>query len=252
MTDPTLRFSGRVENYVRYRPDYPREILKLLETDCGLSSEAIVGDIGSGTGILAKLFLENGNAVYGVEPNREMRVAGERLLQSFPGFTSIEGTAEATTLPNQTLDFITAGQAFHWFDLDPARQEFKRILRPEGWVVLIWNDRRIESTAFLKGYERLLHTYATDYALVDHKRIDAPVLRQFFGSEPHLRKLPNFQRFDFTSLKGRLLSSSYVPEAGQPKYAPMLAALEKLFEEHEENGIVTFEYDTTMYYGMLP
>src|SRR5438876_6048912 len=139
MPDPTQRFSNRVENYVRYRPGYPKEVLTLLKAECGLKADSIIADIGSGTGILAELFLASGNRVFGVEPNREMREAGERLLQAYPRFTSIAGTAEATTLPNQSVDFITAGQAFHWFDRAQCLREFERILRPGGWVVLVWN-----------------------------------------------------------------------------------------------------------------
>src|SRR5437660_4475378 len=181
---PTERFSNRVENYLRYRPRYPKEIVQLIETECGLRSESSIADIGSGTGILAELFLRNGNHVFGIEPNREMREAGERLLAIYTRFTSVAGTAEATTLPDQSIDLITAGQAFHWFDRDSCRKEFMRILRPGGWVVLVWNDRRIDSTPFLAAYEQLLVTYGTDYQQVDHKRIDSAVLREFFKGEP--------------------------------------------------------------------
>src|SRR5689334_15561560 len=134
MVDPTLRFSNRVDNYSKYRPTYPSAVLDLLAAECGLTSNALIADIGSGTGLLAELFLTNGNRVVGVEPNREMRAAGERLLANAPGFTSVDGTAEATTLAAGSVDFVTAGQAFHWFDRALARVEFARILKPEGWV----------------------------------------------------------------------------------------------------------------------
>src|SRR5437867_8468442 len=167
----TERFSNRVENYVRFRPRYPREVLELLKADCGLKPEAVVADAGSGTGFLAELFLANGNRVFGIEPNKEMREAGERWLQRYSRFSSIAATAEATTLPSQSVDFITAGQAFHWFDRERCREEFARILRPGGWVVLVWNDRRTESTAVLKDYEQLLLSYGTDYEQVNHERV---------------------------------------------------------------------------------
>jgi SAM-dependent methyltransferase len=251
MPDPTQRFSNRVENYIRYRPGYPKEILAMLQRECGLKTESIIADLGSGTGILAELFLANGNRVFGVEPNQEMREAGERSLQTYPGFKSIGATAEATTLPDQSVDFITAGQAFHWFDRARCREEFARILRPAGWVVLVWNDRRTESTAFLKAYEQLLLAYGTDYEQVNHKRVDAPVLREFFGTDPARQTFPNYQHFDFAAVQGRLLSSSYVPEAGEPRYEEMLAALRSLFADHQREGRVTFEYDTVVYYGRL-
>jgi SAM-dependent methyltransferase len=249
--DPTKRFSSRVENYIRYRPGYPKEILNLLEAECGLTQQSVIADIGSGTGKLTELFLANGNAVFGVEPNREMREAGERLLKKFANFTSIDATAEETTLADASVDFITAGQAFHWFDRTRCHGEFSRILRPGGWITLIWNDRKTKSTPFLIEYEKLLKTYATDYSKVDHKQIDDEVVFDFFGYAPAKKAFPSSQEFDFESLKGRLLSSSYAPEAGQSGHTEMIRDLKKLFETHQENGRVPFIYDTIVYYGKL-
>ncbi|MFT3766413.1 MAG: class I SAM-dependent methyltransferase [Minicystis sp.] len=250
MTDPTKRFSSRVENYIKYRPGYPPAVLDLLAAHHGLSPASVVADIGSGTGILAELFLKNGNAVIGVEPNREMREAGERLLAGYPRFTSVAGTAEATTLPDASADFVTAGQAFHWFDRERARPELARILRPGGWVVLVWNDRRLDATPFLEAYERLLRTYGTDYAAVNHTNVDEAVIRGFFGAgELVVHVVENRQIFDRASLTGRLLSSSYVPDEGDPRYAPMLAELGAIFDAHAREGVVSFDYDTRMFCG---
>src|SRR6266542_3498646 len=251
MVASTERFSSRVENYVRYRPHYPVEVVELLEAECGLNCESVIADIGSGTGFLGELFLRNGNWVFGVEPNLEMRVAGQGSLAPFPNFTSLAGTAEATTLANRSVDFVIAGQAFHWFDRERCRAEFLRILRPAGWVALVWNDRRTDSTPFLAAYEKLLREHGTDYDQVNHKRIDTAVLRKFFRAEPGVKTFPNHQHFDLVSLTGRLLSSSYVPEAGQPGHVVMLAALKSLFNAHQKDGRVTFEYDTVAYYGPL-
>ena len=248
---PTKRFSNRVENYVRYRPRYPIEIVPTLQQECGLTKDSVIADIGSGTGFLTELFLENANTVFGIEPNREMREAGDRLLKRYQRFTSVNGTAEATTLPDNRVDFIASGQAFHWFDRTKCRMEFVRILKRPGWVVLIWNDRRTDTSPFPAGYESLLETYATDYKEVNHKRVDSAVLQEFFGAKPNCSIFPNFQHLDFEGLKGRLLSSSYAPEAGQPKHEEMLAALKELFDTHQQSGKVTFEYDTTVSYGQL-
>jgi ubiquinone/menaquinone biosynthesis C-methylase UbiE len=249
--DSTRRFSSRVDNYVRFRPGYPKEILGLLAGKCGLTEGSVVADIGSGTGKLTELFLENGNRVFGVEPNREMREAGERLLKGFKNFTSVVGTAEETTLPNASADFITAGQAFHWFNRERCRAEFARVLKPDGWVALIWNDRKTVATDFLVNYEKLLRTYATDYSKVDHKQIDDGVVKKFFGYAPAKEAFPSLQEFDYEGLKGRLLSSSYAPEAGQPGHAEMLLELEGLFKGHQINGRVEFIYDTVVYYGKI-
>jgi SAM-dependent methyltransferase len=252
MIDSTQRFSKRVDNYVKYRPGYPQAVIELFAAECGLTPEALIADVGSGTGLLSKLFLNNGNRVLGVEPNREMREAGERLLADAPGFTSVDGTAEATTLATSSVDFVTAGQAFHWFDRARARVEFARILKPRGWVALVWNERRTAKNLFLAGYERLLTTYGNDYAQVNHTLIDPGVIDGFFApSAWSARKFDNLQIFDFDGLKGRLLSSSYSPEPDQPSYQPMLDALKALFDAHQRDGRVAFEYDTTVYYGQL-
>ncbi len=252
MPDPTQRFSSRVENYVRFRPGYPKEIIRQLRDDCGLTKDSVAADIGSGTGKLAELFLENGNRVFGVEPNREMRAAGERLLTHFPRFTSIDGTAEATTLPDHCVDLAAAGQAFHWFDAEKCRAEFLRILKPGGWVVIVWNDRLTDTTPFLTAYEELLREFSTDYEQVNHRRFnDGVAINQFYHGQPRLKKFPNVQRFDFEGLKGRLLSSSYAPEAGQPKHGEMLAALKRIFAAHQKGGRVVFEYETRVYCGRL-
>jgi SAM-dependent methyltransferase len=249
---PTQRFTTRVENYVKYRPGYPRAILDLLRRECGLTPASVVADIGSGTGLSTKLFLANGNRVYGVEPNPEMREAGEKLLAQYPRFVSVAAPAEATTLDAGSADFVVAGQAFHWFDREQARAEFARILKPAGWAVLMWNERRVSDTLFLRNYERLLKTFSTDYAEVDHRRMDAAVLGAFFGKTGYrVARFNNKQRFDFDGVRGRLLSSSYAPEPGHPNYEPMLAELGRIFDAYNRDGLVTLVYDTNVYYGHL-
>jgi SAM-dependent methyltransferase len=250
--DPTTRFSTRVSDYVKYRPGYPQEVVPLLEEECGLAPGSVVADVGSGTGILSELFLRNGNRVYGVEPNREMREAGERLLAAYPNFVSVGGRAEETTLDGGSVDFVTAGQAFHWFDPPRARGEFARILRPAGWVVLVWNDRRTSGTPFLEDYERLLLEYGTDYKEVSVKYAEESLLAALFGATaPSRETFDNEQVFDFDGLRGRLTSSSYVPQPGHPSHAPMMAALEALFRRHERAGRVVVAYDTKVFYGRL-
>ncbi len=250
MSDPTQRFTGRVESYVRYRPSYPREVLDLLETECGLTSASVVADVGSGTGILSELFLENGNRVIGIEPNEEMREAGERWLGHHPRFTSVAGTAEATTLDDACADLVAAGQAFHWFDPERARTEFARILKPTGWVVLVWNLRRKDATPFLAAYEQLLETYRTDRGEVEFWRKSDEMASAFFGSYER-KTFDNEQVLDLDGLKGRLLSISYVPAEGESGSDAMIRQAEKIFDEHHNDGKVIVEYDTKVYYGRL-
>lgn len=250
--DSTRRFSSRVADYVKYRPGYPPALLRLLEAECGLTQESLIADVGSGTGILSELFLKNGNRVYGVEPNREMREAGEQLLASYANFVSVDGRAEATTLEDACVDFVTAGQAFHWFDPPGARQEFKRILREGGWAVLAWNDRRTSGTPLLEDYERLLLEYGLDYREVSMKYMEEASLSALFGpSEVRTATFDNEQVFDFEGLRGRLTSSSYSPEPGHPNFEPMMRELEALFRRHQRGGHVVVTYDTKVFYGRL-
>lgn len=249
---PTERFSDRVEDYIKYRPHYSPEVVAALQTACGLAPKHVVIDVGCGTGLLAKIFLENGNPVIGVEPNANMRNAGSEYLRRFDNFRMIDGSAEATNLPDQSADFVIAAQAFHWFQPPVTRREFARILRPEGWAVLIWHDRDMESTPFLRAYEDFLQRYATDYNAVAHNKVaNYGALEQFFSPDKmHLIIQETAQHFDFEGLRGRLLSSSYAPREG-PAAERMLAELPKLFAAHAQNGQVTLDYKTKIYYGHL-
>jgi len=250
-SNATSRFSDRVENYVRYRPGYPAQALQILKAECGLAAHHMAADIASGTGIWTRMLLENGNSVFGVEPNAEMRHAGERLLAGFPKFTSTAGTAEATTLPDQSVDFVTAAQAAHWFDRERARAEFMRILKPGGWLALLWNERLTDSTPFLRDYERLLLTYGTDYAEVRHERTTDAV-NEFFDPAPFQAQVFELrQKFDYTGIEGRLLSSSYAPGPEHSNYPPMLRELRRIFDAHAVGGRAAFDYKTRLYFGRL-
>jgi ubiquinone/menaquinone biosynthesis C-methylase UbiE len=171
-SNSTTRFSDRVDNYIKYRPGYPAEIIDYLKTQNILKADSIIADIGSGTGISTEMFLKNSNTVHGVEPNKEMREAAERLLIGYKNFSSINGTAEETTLPIESIDIITAGQAFHWFDIPKAKNEFKRILKHGGFVVLIWNEKQLDSSPFMNAYEEMLLEFGTDYSEVKHENIN--------------------------------------------------------------------------------
>ena len=248
MSETVERFSNRVENYVKYRPGYPPEVLDLFRTEMNLKKSSVIADIGSGTGISSKMFLENGNTVFGVEPNAAMRGAAESFLRGFPHFESVDGTAENTALPDNSVDFIIAAQAFHWFDREKTPDEFKRILRPEGFVALIWNERELDSTAFLREYENLLKEFGTDYEKVRHDKIDRQTLSDFFQTDLSQKSFVNIQTLDFTGLKGRMLSSSYIPPENDPGFEPMIAKLRGVFDKYAENGKIQVLYNTNVYY----
>lgn len=251
LTDPTQRFTDRVDDYARYRPGYPSELITFLHRTCGVAPDACVADIGAGTGISSKLLLDAGHPVVAVEPNAAMRQAADRELSHYPGYRSVAASAEQTTLPAASIDLITAAQAFHWFDLDATRQEFCRILRPGGGVALFWNLRAVDESPLLRDYENLLHTYGTDYAQVAERYPGDgdKIARWFNGGLLHSGCFANRQTLDYAALRGRLLSSSYVPKAGHHNHQPMLDALKILFNKYAECSVVQFNYQTHVYYG---
>lgn len=247
----TERFSNRVENYVRYRPHYPKEIIPCLKSKIGLTDQKIVADIGSGTGISSEIFLENGNTVYAVEPNKEMREAAEKIHNKDMNFISINATAENTSLKNNSIDLIVVAQAFHWFDKVQAKREFQRLAASDCHLILIWNDWKLESH-FQQAYEQMLKEFAPEYEKVNFRNVDESTIRTFFAPHTYsVQSFSNSQYFNFDSLKGRLLSSSYAPLEGENGYKPMMNRLKKIFEEFSVNSQVEFEYNCNLYFGKI-
>jgi SAM-dependent methyltransferase len=247
--DSTERFGDRVEHYHRFRPSYPGEILSLLEKEIGFSPAKTVADIGAGTGISAELFVRYGNPVYAVEPNAQMRMKAEATLGMRRNFRSIEGRAEQTHLDDRSVDLIVSAQAFHWFDRAASKAEFRRIARQDGFVLLIWNDRRLD-TPFERAYEEFLEEYGTDYLKVKRAHVPEEEVREWFQPvRVRLHTLANSQQFDAAGLRGRVLSSSYMPNEGNPLSAGMLTALDRLFEAHNSGGSVQLTYDVKLCLG---
>lgn len=249
--DSAKRFTNRVEDYVKYRPHYPVSVVNYLQEQFGLSAGKTIADIGAGTGISTALFLQAGYEVYAIEPNEAMLAKAKELLDKYPGFRAVDGTAENTTLKANSVDVVIAGQAFHWFDPVKSKAEFKRILEEEGLVVLIWNERKMDSP-FEKDYDQLIIKHARDYVKVDHRNIDLQSIASFFAPSPvQLKIFPNEQIFDFDGLKGRLSSSSYMPSAGEVEYGPMIEDLKRLYDRYQENNSIKISYDTKVYVGKL-
>jgi SAM-dependent methyltransferase len=250
--NPTDRFTGRVESYRRFRPTYPPAIVDLLRRECALTPHSAIADIAAGTGILTELLLKEGLAVTAIEPNQEMRAACATLQPQYPKLKILAGTAEATTLPDRSIDLITVAQAMHWFDLEKARAEFARILRPGAWCAILYNHRRMGGDAFHDGYEQLLINYGVDYREVQRRHIPEEKIAAFFApSEMKRATFPNPQSLDREALEGRVFSSSYMPRPGHPRFEAMRAATLRLFSENERNGKVTLQQDCGLCYGPL-
>jgi SAM-dependent methyltransferase len=250
--DSTKRFSNRVSDYVKYRPGYPEAFLDMLETECGFARGAVVADVGSGTGKLTASLLSRGAVVHAVEPNREMRLAAEELLGGKPGFVSVDGTAEATTLRTASVDLVTAGQAFHWFRPKEAAAEFRRILRPGRFVVLVWNDRDAACTPFFLQYDEFLREYSIDYEAVNHHgRIDREVLEGFFTGPYREAEFPNTLHHDYSSLLGGYLSASYALTRDHPRFPEAMQKLRDIFDKNAAGGRVEYPLMTRAYFAPL-
>ena len=247
-------FSGRVDDYVRTRPSYPHALLSVLRDACGLGASSVVADLGSGTGLFTRLLLETGATIYAVEPNDEMRAAAETMLKGEPGFRSVAGAAEATTLPDASVDIVTAAQAFHWFDVERTRVELHRILRAAPGeaanVALVWNDRELEANAFHREYEELLVRRCPRYRELQGKADTTEKFDALLGAGRWRRvSVANEQRLDREGLVGRLLSSSYAPRPGENGHDETFAELRAVFDRHAENGSVAMRYTTVAIIG---
>lgn len=252
LPNPTQRFTGRVESYRLYRPGYPHALVDVLRKACSLSPDAIVADIAAGTGRLTEMFLAAGFQVIAVEPNAEMRAACSALTRDFPKLTLATGTAEGTGLPDDSVDLITVAQAMHWFDLERTRAEFVRVLKPGGWCAVLYNNRPPAGDAFHEGYERLLQEFGVDYRAVKEQHMGRKRLAGFFAPSPmECAVLPNEQSLDLEGLEGRVLSSSYMPQPGHPRFDAMREATWSLFERTQVHGRVTMRYECLVCWGRL-
>ena len=249
----TARFTARAENYLKYRPRYPRAVIPLLQKEIGLSRDWQVADIGSGTGFLAELFVDLGCDVVGVEPNQAMRQAGDLYLAGRGNFRSLNASAEATCLPDSSFDLVAAGQAFHWFEPGPARKEFIRILRRPGWIALAWNSRPVAMSPVNCEYESILELLDKDYRNVAEKNTRPAAMDSLLENEDSLAhaRFPNPQCYSWDQLCGRALSSSYAPLPSDPRHTRFVSALRMLFDRYQREGKLDFWYETNLYWGQL-
>lgn len=257
MEDPKTRFSDRAENYAAHRPEYPKEVLEFIAERCGLTGSSVVADIGSGTGLMSALFLGNGNGVLAVEPNREMRGAAEGILGDHPRFRSVAGSAEDTTLADDSVDLVVAANALHWIDRDRARVEFSRILKPGGHASIVWSIPRRSGSPFSEALGELFSAHRTDGGAGGDADAVYAMTEVFFGGgtgDPQnyeVERFPHSLRLDFEGLKGLMLSPSSMPAESRPGFDEMLRDLESIFRANEAGGEIVVEYLASVYCGRL-
>ncbi len=252
MLAPQDRFTGRALEYAQARPGYPREVVGWLCTVCGLGPGCVVADVGAGTGIFTEMLLETGARVSAVEPNADMRQVMQEALGLNTSFSAVDGTAERTGMENNSVDMVVAAQAFHWFDVSATKTEFRRILKPDGWVALLWNDRRTTGTAFLEACERLLREHCPDYLHVVSRDPSEETLKDFLGRESfHAASACNEQLLNKGEFLDRLKSCSFFPAPEESGYETTIKAAKSVFDEHNTDGRVQILYDTRLFCGRL-
>jgi ubiquinone/menaquinone biosynthesis C-methylase UbiE len=247
--NPLERFSRRAAYYARYHPRCAAETLATLQTECGLTPDMVIADVGSGTGILSELFLQNGNRVFGIEPNQDMRTTAESLLADWVSngaIASIYATAEATTLPDHSVDLIAAGQAFDWFDLVRTKIEFQRISKPGSLIVLVSNRYARDYADYIRAYGQIARTYCTTST-----PSPPPDIAAFFGGAYEQRVFDNPQLETLTGIIGGLLSASSGPIPDSPEHRAMAAELAAWFATYQQDGHIRFECQTEIIWGKL-
>ena len=242
------KFTGKAENYEKFRPSYPIEILNSFY-DYNLNQNSIIADIGSGTGKLTKIFLENGNIVYAVEPNDDMRNMAISTLNEYKNFISIKGSAEITTLQNKIIDFVTVGQAFHWFNPLKALDEFKRILKNNGVLALVWNNGKT-SSAFMQEYENILDNIK-NHNNKNHRDISDETIEKYYSKDYKKLTVENIHELNFNEILGRVLSSSCSPKENTKEYYETRNLLKEIFNKYKQNDKIIIEYETVIYIGRL-
>ena len=252
--DTKNRFSEKVENYVKYRPHYPKKLIEFMEMHDILKKDYVIADVGAGTGKFTELLLQSGYTVNAIEPNRPMLKACKEIYGKYSNLKCIEGSSDVTTLADNSVDLITTAQAFHWFEIEDTKTEWERILKPNKYVALIWNSRLKgeKTTPFQRQYEEFVKKYGKEYTRMQENFRVQEKIDILFKKNGYLEfHTPYSQTFNFGSLMGRALSSSYMPQPRDKLYPKMVEALKALFENHQVENQVSIEYDTELIYGKL-
>jgi SAM-dependent methyltransferase len=248
--DPAARFGPRASDYERHRPSYPRALFDALAPPLAPPPGALVADVGAGTGLFTAALLDRGYRVVAVEPNDAMRASAERRLGSRPGFSAAPGRAEATGLPDGSVDFVAAAQALHWFSAPAAAAELRRIARPPRPALFVWNVGDRTASAFMRAYFDLAAEFAPGTAFHDDESSFTPLV-EVYAPGATVRDFPQEQSLDLDGLVGRLRSAASAPSPGEPRHEAMVARLKALFDAHQRDDRVTIAYRTIAYFGRL-
>ncbi|RXJ02465.1 SAM-dependent methyltransferase [Anaerobacillus alkaliphilus] len=249
--DNTHKFNGKAGIYSLYRPDYPDQLIKDIIEEFHLNKNSLIADIGSGTGIFSKKLLKFQLQVVAVEPNEEMRDVAKSELNEYTRFTSINGTAENTTLEANSIDIITVAQAFHWFNQGKFKKECQRILKPGGKVFIVFNNRDIHSDVS-KEIISIFKKYCSDFrGFSNGIEEDLDVYNNFFTTDYSYNSYDFPLLYDKSSFIGRHLSASYALKEGDPLYPQFLEEFSNLFDFYQKDGILHLPNVTKSYWGSV-
>lgn len=237
------RFDGRAEVYARYRERYdPEIVLPLLRKGCGLTPEWVIADLGAGTGMLSDVFLANGNRVIAIEPNAEMRDQCEREHQGESKLEIVDATAEATGLPDASVEMVAAGRALHWFKLDDAVREFRRILKPGGWLVIVASGRDEAGTPANVALRELLESFMSPELNASRmKSVYEQAHTLFAEGEWFHEEVFGEMLLSWEALRGLAMSGSMSPVGDPVKLEAFDAGLGKIFDEFQQDGAVRLQ-----------
>lgn len=247
------RYSCKIEDYAKYRPDFPSEIIDFLYASGDISNSSVIADIGSGTGRFTRLLLEKGNLVYGVERNNEMRAKAEELLSKYTKFISISGSAEETSLNSKSVDLITVAQAFHWFDKEKCLLEFKRIIKNNGKVFIVWDDFVGDYNDFSIEQGKVISQFrVVESENKGRKLTRAEMINKFFKNNKFRTMAFTHELYEgFDEFKGGILSASFTPKPGEENYEPFINKLQEVFDKYQQNGKVCTAFSSECYFGEL-
>ena len=239
--NPQNRFTSRAEDYAKYRPSYSPKVIDRIVAELDNVSKSVAADVGAGTGISSRLLADRGITVLAIEPNAAMK----QVAKPHPLVEFSDGSAEDTKLPDASVDLVTCFQAFHWFNPKPTLKEFARILKPQGKLAAVWNNRH-KDDEFTKEYSRLTQKASNNDSELRHGTERSLHHTDWFNPARHFL-FPYRQALNLEALIGRAMSTSYIPQKGEI-YQEFIESLKQLHQHYRNTeGLVYLQYQTSVY-----